>query len=75
MAKKKSKATDLTPRERLVATHMHLIGGIDQHIIAGGYGVNSARVHEAIAAMRLAMNDPIGVVEAMEALKARAQSS
>lgn len=56
------KRAALTPEQRLMAAHMHIISGVDQHAIAGSYGVNAGRVAEAIAAIRLAITDPRGVV-------------
>lgn len=48
----------LTPEQRLVAAHMHIIGGVAIHTIAGSFGVNSGRVAEAVTAVRRAIEDP-----------------
>jgi len=54
------KKTALTPDEKLKAAWGHLIQGVDQHTIAALYGVNPARVAEAIAAARAAFGIPKG---------------
>lgn len=49
--------TKLEPREVLMVAHAHIIGEIDQHSLASMFGINSARVAEAIVAMRWAMEN------------------
>lgn len=49
------KKTALTPEEKLRAAYAHLINGVDQHVIASLFAVNSGRVAEAIADVRKAV--------------------
>lgn len=50
--------TALTPEERIRVAFGHLCLGVDQHLLAALYGVNSARVAEAVAAVR----EAVGIV-------------
>jgi hypothetical protein len=47
--------TDLTSEEKLRAAYAHMIGGVDQHVIAALFGVNPGRINEAIMAVREAI--------------------
>jgi len=52
--------TDLDPEEKLTAAYFYLIRGISQHDLASILGgVNSARVNEAISAVRKALEFPV----------------
>jgi hypothetical protein len=46
---------NLEPMEKLKAAYMHDVLGVDQHIIAAFFGINSGRVNEAIRDVRLAI--------------------
>jgi len=59
-------ATGLTEEQRLIAAHMHIIGGVSQHTISGSLGVNPGRVAEAISAIRIAMEFPMETIRAFE---------
>lgn len=56
----------LTPEQRLIAAHMHIVGGVAQHTIAGAFGVNPGRVAEAIQAGRFALDNPAAVLAAKQ---------
>lgn len=45
----------LTPEDKLKAAYYHLIGGLDQHLIAGMFFVNAGRVAEAVKDVRAAV--------------------
>ena len=45
----------LEPLEKLKAAYMHDVMGVDQHIIAAFFVVNSGRVNEAIRDVRQAI--------------------
>ena len=47
--------TELTPEQRVKVAYFHLINGWSQHDLAAYEGVNSARVAEAIDAVRKAV--------------------
>lgn len=57
MAWAKERKTSLTPQEVVMVAHAHLVCGIDQHSLAGMYGVNPARVAEAVVVMRETAED------------------
>lgn len=61
--------TDLTPDEKLSAAYWYLIGGMSQHTIAALYHVNSARVSDAVAAIRKAISDTEKVRKAIDTEK------
>jgi hypothetical protein len=46
---------NLEPLEKLKAAYMHDVLGVDQHIIAAFFGINSGRVNEAIRDVRQAI--------------------
>lgn len=52
------KKVALSPKERLIAAHLVIVSGVDQHAVAGAFGVNPARVAEALKAIRFAMENP-----------------
>lgn len=45
----------LSPEDKLKAAYYHLVGGLDQHIIAGMFFINPGRVAEAIKDVRVAI--------------------
>jgi hypothetical protein len=47
--------TRLEPDEKLKAAYAHEILGVEQHVIAALYGINSGRVAEAVAEVRKAV--------------------
>ena len=55
------------PLDNLRAAWMHYYLGIDQHIIAASFGINSARVNEACRAISYAMADPRKFLDMAEA--------
>ena len=50
--------TELTPEEKLRAAYAHIVGGVDQHVIAALFAVNPGRVNEAIMAVKRAIEMP-----------------
>jgi hypothetical protein len=48
---------ELTPREVLIVAYANLIERIDQHKLAGMYGVNQGRINEAIKVMQWAADN------------------
>jgi hypothetical protein len=53
--------TDLTPEEKVKAAYFHLVVGWSQHDIANWCCVNSARVNDAVQAVRRAVEWPENV--------------
>lgn len=49
--------TKLDPEEKLTAAYMHIVRGVEQHILADIYRVNIGRVNEAIQAIRAAIRE------------------
>jgi hypothetical protein len=45
----------LAPKDKLRVAFMHIIGGVEQHILAAGFNVNPGRVAEAVTAVRDAL--------------------
>jgi ParB-like chromosome segregation protein Spo0J len=56
----------LTPVERVKAAYLRLVRGTEINDLAVAYEVNPGRVTEAITAIKLAADDPIGVRAAVE---------
>jgi hypothetical protein len=50
--------TTLDPLEKLKAAYAYEILGVEQHVIAALYGINSGRIAEAIAEVRKAVGIP-----------------
>jgi len=50
--------TELPPEERVTCAYFHLLCGMSQHDLAAIFRVNSARVNEAIDAVRKAVEWP-----------------
>jgi len=46
------KKVGLTPQEVIIVAHAHLLLGLDQHVLAGMYGVNQGRINEAVKVMQ-----------------------
>jgi hypothetical protein len=53
----KEHRTSLTPQEKLRIAVAVLIEGVPQHVIAALFGVNPARVNEAVQAVKGAIED------------------
>lgn len=47
--------TTLDPVEKIKAAYTHEVLGVDQHVIAAWFGINAARVNEAIQDVRKAV--------------------
>ena len=54
------------PKENLRAAWMHYYLGIDQHLIASSFAINSGRVNEACRAIEYAMKDPKRVLAILD---------
>jgi len=59
MAKRERK-TKLTFKEKVQAAHWYYVVGMDQHLIAAGFGVNSGRINEACTAVKKALQKKPG---------------
>jgi hypothetical protein len=44
--------TALTPTERLTVAYLHIVMGVDQHLLASMYRVNPGRIADAVKAAR-----------------------
>lgn len=53
--------TALTEREKVMAYVASRLHGVDQHVIASMYGVNSGRVNEAIQAIEYAVQNTMEI--------------
>jgi|SRR6478735_632841 len=58
--------TSFEPHENLQAAWMHYFLGIDQHLIASSFAINSGRVNEACRAIEYAMKDPKRVLAILD---------
>lgn len=58
--------TAFEPHENLQVAWMHYFLGIDQHLIASSFAINSGRVNEACRAIEYAMKDPKRVLAILD---------
>lgn len=62
----KEPKVSLTPEEVLRVAFAHLIGGIDQHLLAAMFAINHGRISEAVVVMREACENHMKIYRERE---------
>lgn len=62
----KEPKTALTPQEVIMVAHAHLIGAVDQHVLAAMFAINHGRINEAIIVVREAAENHMKIYRERE---------
>jgi hypothetical protein len=63
----KPKRVSLTPEQRMQVAFAVIYQGLDQHTVAAMFGVNAGRVAETVQAVRIAIDNPKGLLRLLSA--------